>query len=293
MTQLQEASDTPQTNGATPIFEEVTVFDASVDLQQEVKRNKPFIVRNYCPEISKYNLNFLKEHYSDHDTEILWEEEHSTRYNQVISHYKPINIGDYIKMIEEDEELDLYLEQENINDGFPGLKKKLPISELRSFGIECVVNCWVGPKATQSTLHYDGDHNFLIQAQGSKEIDLIDPQYTQDLYPKSVSFYDGFSEVDCTDPDYEKYPRFENVKIARETLHPGDILFMPAGWWHDVRSLDISVSYNVWWLHYSDFLKYLAKETWHRTKGLVGLAPPMEVNQSYYHMLRDKITNQD
>jgi hypothetical protein len=30
-------------------------------------------------------------------------------------------------------------------------------------------------------------------------------------------------------------------------LEPGDILFLPAFWWHNVISLDVSISVNYWW----------------------------------------------
>lgn len=29
-------------------------------------------------------------------------------------------------------------------------------------------------------------------------------------------------------------------------LEPGDVLFVPRGWWHFVESLELSISVNVW-----------------------------------------------
>jgi ribosomal protein L16 Arg81 hydroxylase len=30
-------------------------------------------------------------------------------------------------------------------------------------------------------------------------------------------------------------------------VEPGDALYIPSRWWHQVRSLDLSVSFNIWW----------------------------------------------
>lgn len=30
------------------------------------------------------------------------------------------------------------------------------------------------------------------------------------------------------------------------TLEPGDVLLVPAGWWHYVESLELTVSVNIW-----------------------------------------------
>lgn len=271
-------------NNQTCKMKQATVLAPSIDLAQEIKKQKPFIIRGYCPDICAFDVEYLKKNYSDRDTKILEEEEHSEKYNQVISHYEEANIGEFIDTLDE-EGSDWYLEQGNIDQTFPGLKKKLPLSDLCKFGTARIINCWLGPKATKSTLHYDGDQNFLIQAQGRKRVQLISPIYTKYLYTKSISFYDGFSDVDSYDPDYTKHPDFKNVTIEQDILEPGDILYIPPGWWHNIQSLDISVSYNIWWLYPSEFVGYLLKETWYRLKGLIGLKPPMEKNQSYYYGL--------
>ena len=56
------------------------------------------------------------------------------------------------------------------------------------------------------------------------------------------------SAVDVENPDLIKNPLFAHAPPARiGILNPGDVLFIPIQWWHFVRSLDTSVSVNVWW----------------------------------------------
>jgi lysine-specific demethylase 8 len=51
------------------------------------------------------------------------------------------------------------------------------------------------------------------------------------------------------DPDYTTFPTFREAPpaILCPSLNPGDALYIPAKWWHHVRSLDTSASVNVWW----------------------------------------------
>lgn len=48
----------------------------------------------------------------------------------------------------------------------------------------------------------------------------------------------------------KKYPKFLQsapFPAYHCIIHPGDILYIPQKWWHHVRSIDRSVSVNVWW----------------------------------------------
>ena len=44
------------------------------------------------------------------------------------------------------------------------------------------------------------------------------------------------SPVDISLPDLERFPRFVEAKRTQCVLRPGDVLFMPAFWWHEVQS---------------------------------------------------------
>jgi ribosomal protein L16 Arg81 hydroxylase len=55
------------------------------------------------------------------------------------------------------------------------------------------------------------------------------------------------SAVDVEAPDAaEHFPAFANAKPFDTVLGPGDVLFIPRGWWHYVRSLTPSFSVNFW-----------------------------------------------
>lgn len=46
-----------------------------------------------------------------------------------------------------------------------------------------------------------------------------------------------------------KHPLFvrDVVPVARQAvLGPGDLLFLPPGWWHAMRSLEVSFGVSVW-----------------------------------------------
>ena len=51
-----------------------------------------------------------------------------------------------------------------------------------------------------------------------------------------------YSEVNLENPDWERYPLFRYVSPAEVVVNPGEVLFVPVGWWHYVRSLDASIS---------------------------------------------------
>ena len=44
------------------------------------------------------------------------------------------------------------------------------------------------------------------------------------------------SPIDILNPNLERFPKFAQVKAMECTIRPGDILFMPAFWWHEVKS---------------------------------------------------------
>ena len=95
-----------------------------------------------------------------------------------------------------------------------------------------------GPKGALTPLHRDPCSNLLAQVMGRKEWFVL-PPYESQLVHSAGKFY---SPIDCEHPDLEKYPEFAGATVIHFVLEPGEVLFLPAGWWHQVRSLDLAIS---------------------------------------------------
>ena len=97
---------------------------------------------------------------------------------------------------------------------------------------------WLGPAGTVTPLHHDVDNVLFVQLHGEKMITLASPMQSHRMY-NGISVY---SEVDARAPDLVRHPLFAEVDLLRVTVRPGDVLFIPVGWWHQVESLSVSVS---------------------------------------------------
>ena len=47
------------------------------------------------------------------------------------------------------------------------------------------------------------------------------------------------------EPDPVEFPLFDRAQGVRFELHPGETLFVPAGWWHTARILNPSVTVSI------------------------------------------------
>ncbi|KAK7574138.1 hypothetical protein V9T40_011329 [Parthenolecanium corni] len=109
------------------------------------------------------------------------------------------------------------------------------------------VNAWFGPSNTVSPLHYDPKHNFLAQVVGKKRVFLIDPKWSENVYPYDDFLLFNTAQVDLENIDYEKFPKFENTEIFECILEAGEMLYIPPKWWHHIRAQSVSFSVSFWW----------------------------------------------
>lgn len=97
---------------------------------------------------------------------------------------------------------------------------------------------WFGPKGTVTPLHHDLTNNFMAQVRGRKLVRLIAPYELQNLYNNRHCY----SAVNLDNIDYDQFPLFRNVTVIDVEIGPGDLLFLPVGWWHYVRGLETSIT---------------------------------------------------
>ncbi len=111
---------------------------------------------------------------------------------------------------------------------------------------------WIGSATTVST-HYDLSDNIACVAAGRRRFTLFPPDQLKHLYVGPLDFTlagQPVSMVDLRDPDLARFPRFAEAMAHAVTadLEPGDCLYIPPLWWHQVEALSpLNLLVNYWW----------------------------------------------
>lgn len=109
---------------------------------------------------------------------------------------------------------------------------------------------WIGSKGSHTDCHWDTyGYNLVAQIYGRKQWLLYPPNAA--LIPVRLPYeestvYSRFN-IYCLSEEEKDCLLDIPDKPKLITLEPGDVLFVPNGWWHYVESLDqINVSVNMW-----------------------------------------------
>jgi hypothetical protein len=99
--------------------------------------------------------------------------------------------------------------------------------------------------------HRDWADNFLTQLIGRKRLTLAAPCDAPCFYAERIAAtHDNVawdrSPVDPKSPDLSRHPLFACAHLLDCVLEPGDTLYLPCGWWHNVSNLTPSVGVNSW-----------------------------------------------
>ncbi len=100
---------------------------------------------------------------------------------------------------------------------------------------------WIGPQGTFTPLHHDLTNNLLVQLVGRKRVIMASPAQTPKLY-NHLHVFSEVADLSSPDLDLAAYPLLQGLRLLDITLAPGEALFIPIGWWHQVIALDFSVS---------------------------------------------------
>lgn len=110
---------------------------------------------------------------------------------------------------------------------------------------------FIGSENSITTLH-NHPSTFLAQIYGKKIARLIHPKDIEkcSCLPKDIEKCSCLPEpesvvscaIEITAPDFEKYPEIKNLEVFQTILQPGDVLYIPPFWLHDIRGLSTSIS---------------------------------------------------
>lgn len=161
----------------------------------------------------------------------------------------------------DDEPPGVYIGSTTIDACLPGFRSDndLVFNDPMFAEREPLASIWIGNPSLASA-HYDAPNNIACCAIGRRRFTLFPPDQIGNLYPGPLDLNPGgqaISMVNFADPEFERYPRFreaiESAQVAE--LEPGDALFYPSMWWHQVESLSpFNAMINYWWNVSPDYM---------------------------------------
>ncbi len=222
--------------------------------QYEHKR-KPVIISDGfdCPALKKWSLDYFEKKYSDKQVRLdyyIFDEEQQWDSCELM-------LPEALELIRSNKDTTkkYHLMQKSIPEEFSELLSEVTLPEYAHKSNQHITNLWIGEAGTISPAHYDFSDNFLTQIVGRKRVRLFAPTETQYIYPHTLddklletASAVHISKVQDTDHlDTKRHPNIDRVCCYEGILNPGDILYMPSGWWHEIKSLDVAISVNFWW----------------------------------------------
>jgi hypothetical protein len=216
-------------------------------LERYYAANRPVILTDMLADSvarKRWTPQYLADTCGDAIVQIMSNRNSDSRYEiNSASHRRQLPLSTYVRMVLEGGPTNDYYLVANNNffdkPDFTRLRGEAPlISQYLDPGnADKRMFLWFGPASTVTPLHHDVMNVLIAQIYGRKRFVLIPPEQTPFLYNK-IGVY---SEVNHEKPDYSVHPLYRSVQPISFVLRPGDILFLPVGWWHHVKSLDTSI----------------------------------------------------
>lgn len=151
--------------------------------------------------------------------------------------------------LDEAQAASIYVGSTPVDGWLPGFQEANALDLKR----KSLVNFWLGNR-TNVSAHFDFPSNIACVVYGVRRFTLFPIEQVENLYVGPLDRTPSgqpISLVDFDNPDFERFPRFKEALEAAQTaeLQPGDAIFIPSMWWHQVNALsDCNLLVNYWWL---------------------------------------------
>lgn len=187
----------------------------------------------------------------------------------------------------------IYVGSTSIYQVLPDLVEKTPSSP---FITQAIYNLWLGNQSKVAA-HFDFLQNLACCVVGRRRFTLFPPEQVKNLYCGPIDKAPGgqaISMVDLDNPDFNKFPKFEEALNASITieLEAGDAILLPSMWWHYVEGLDdLNVLLNHWWKNSPAYMGNPSDALQHAMLSIRDL--PKAQRNAWQHMFNHYVFNHD
>ena len=209
---------------------------------------KPLIIKsvsNDADAFTKWNYNYFKKKAGNVEVGLYDSELKNYSVTSITNPDKKILFSNYLDQLEKTGESSYRIFLFNLFKLKPELRKDFPCPDIFKGLLDSIGFMFFGAKNTNVRIHYDIDNCNVLHTHfsGRKKVILFAPEYSELLYRLPFTTH---SLINADIPDFNMYPGLKHVKGHEVILNHGDTLFMPSGYWHQMKYLDagFSVSYR-------------------------------------------------
>lgn len=195
---------------------------------------RPVVFRRLAaswPALTKWTPRYFMDHFGDHKVKV-YDASFARPGQRYMSNAEVLSFREFLPAIlgaSRDLRMFLY----NIARELPTLVGDLRFPDLADSFSRRFIFMFFGAQSAVTPIHYDIDysHVFYTSILGRRRITLFPGSQSSRLYrhPFTVRSY-----VDIGRPDFSRFPELAHARGYAVTLNPGETLFMPSGYWHEV-----------------------------------------------------------
>lgn len=252
-------------------IDSVTNVDESL-FKRISDEGKPVLMKNcdfgVCMHI--WNLEYLNERLENRDITIHESTESSLNFLKKNFAYKSCKFSEFAQILKKQSDpcqKSVYLRSiasnskkpARIDTDFPEISDDLKPPSFIPYGNENKLYhssvLRIASKDVEIWTHFDLYNNVLVQLVGAKRVLLIPPEDSKYLYlegDKSRLF-----SFESPVENIHLFPLVHKARIYVAHLSPGDCLYIPSLWWHNIKTKtetsqrgdkpDYSIGFNIFW----------------------------------------------
>lgn len=268
------------------------------EFKKYVKKGIPVIFEGAAlewPCTKKWNLDYLEEQFGEESFLVVTRKGLVTDkedYNKDFSreYSEKLSIKDFVQEVRNGGKK--YMRFSPIMESHESLIEDFDTGWLRKMR-QCLFGAsyqtFIGASGNKTPIHAGMTAFFYIMADGDKHWTMYPTSYYPVLSLEADGFGYHYSKVDINNPDLKKYPGMDQLNRWECNLKKGDVLFIPAWYWHEVINTSESWGVSYRFPNIAGILKGSLSMTFVR----LFLTNPSFLKVAYYTFFKSNISNRD